>query len=323
VRGVEDVEATARPGDPEVQIAFDRDRLASMNLDPAQASRLVRNAVQGEAATQFSDLDRKLDVRVRATEAERSQVAQLADLEVGKNAGQPVRLGAVANVLVERGPSEIRRIGQQRAALVTANLKGRDLGSAAKEIRAKLEALAVPSGAKVVLAGQNREMAESTSSLRFAILLAMFLVYLVMASQFESLLHPFVLMFSIPLAVVGVALALGLTGTSISVMVLIGMVILAGIVVKNAIVLVDYANRLRKEGRSKIDALVEAGSVRMRPIIMTTLTTVLGLLPMALGIGEGVEVRAPLAITLIGGLVVSTLLTLVVIPVVYVTFDRS
>jgi HAE1 family hydrophobic/amphiphilic exporter-1 len=297
--------------------------MASLNLDPAQASRLVRNAVQGEAATQFSDLDRKLDVRVRATEAERSQVAQLADLEVGKNDGQPVRLGAVANVLVERGPSEIRRIGQQRAALVTANLKGRDLGSAAKEIRTKLEALAVPSGAKVVLAGQNREMAESTSSLQFAILLAMFLVYLVMASQFESLLHPFVLMFSIPLAVVGVALALGLTGTSISVMVLIGMVILAGIVVKNAIVLVDYANRLRKEGRSKIDALVEAGSVRMRPIIMTTLTTVLGLLPMALGIGEGVEVRAPLAITLIGGLVVSTLLTLVVIPVVYVTFDRS
>jgi HAE1 family hydrophobic/amphiphilic exporter-1 len=226
-------------------------------------------------------------------------------------------------VLVERGPSEIRRIGQQRAALVSANLKGRDLGSAAKEIRQKLDAMGVPPGARVVLAGQNREMAESTGSLRFAILLAIFLVYLVMASQFESLLHPFVLMFSIPLAVVGVALALGVTGTSISVMVLIGMVILAGIVVKNAIVLVDYANRLRKEGRSKIDALVEAGSVRMRPIIMTTLTTVLGLLPMAIGVGEGVEVRAPLAITLIGGLVVSTLLTLVVIPVVYVTFDRS
>jgi HAE1 family hydrophobic/amphiphilic exporter-1 len=323
VKGVQDVEASARPGDPEVQIAFDRDRLASLNLDPAAASRLVRNAVQGEAATQFSDLDRKLDVRVRATEAERSQVAQLADLEVGKNEGQPVRLGAVANVLVERGPSEIRRIGQQRAAVVTANLKGRDLGSAAKEIRQQLDVMGVPPGAKVVLAGQNRELAESTGSLQFAILLAMFLVYLVMASQFESLLHPFVLMFSIPLAVVGVALALGVTGTSISVMVLIGMVILAGIVVKNAIILVDYANRLRKEGRNKIDALVEAGSRRMRPIIMTTLTTVLGLLPMAIGIGEGVEVRAPLAITLIGGLVVSTLLTLVVIPVVYITFDRS
>ncbi len=323
VRGIQDVEASARPGDPEVQIAFDRDRLASLNLDPAQASRLVRNAVQGETATQFSDLDRKLDVRVRATEAERSQVAQLADLEIGRNAGQPVRLGAVANVLVERGPSEIRRIGQQRAAVVTANLKGRDLGSAAKEIRAQLGAMNVPLPSRVALAGQNRELAESTGSLQFAILLAMFLVYLVMASQFESLLHPFVLMFSIPLAVVGVAIALGVTGTSISVMVLIGMVILAGIVVKNAIVLVDYANRLRKDGMNKIDALVEAGSVRMRPIIMTTLTTVLGLLPMALGFGEGVEVRAPLAITLIGGLVVSTLLTLVVIPVVYVTFDRS
>jgi HAE1 family hydrophobic/amphiphilic exporter-1 len=323
VRGVTDVEATARPGDPEVQIAFDRDRLASYHLDPAGASELVRNAVEGEAATQFSDLDRKLDVRVRANADERSQVAQLADLEVGTNEGNPVRLAAVARVDVARGPSEIRRIGQQRAALVTANLKGRDLGSAAAEIKQLLAGMSTQGGARVQLAGQDRELAESTNSLRFALVLALFLVYLVMASQFESLLHPFVLMFSIPLAIVGVALALGLTGTSISVMVLIGLVILAGIVVKNAIVLVDYANRLRREGKGKIDALVEAGSVRMRPIIMTTATAVLGFVPMAIGTGEGAEVRAPLAITLIGGLVVSTLLTLVVIPVVYVTFDRS
>jgi HAE1 family hydrophobic/amphiphilic exporter-1 len=323
VRGVTDVEATARPGDPEVQIAFDRDRLASYHLDPAGASELVRNAVEGEAATQFSDLDRKLDVRVRASEDQRSQVAQLADLEIGTNGGNPVRLGAVARVDVSRGPSEIRRIGQQRAALVTANLKGRDLGSAAKEIKELLAGMSLPSGSRVVVAGQDREMAESSNSLKFALVLALFLVYLVMASQFESLLHPFVLMFSIPLAIVGVALALGITGTSISVMVLIGLVILAGIVVKNAIVLVDYANRLRRQGVPKLDALVEAGSVRMRPILMTTATAVLGFVPMAIGTGEGAEVRAPLAITLIGGLVVSTLLTLVVIPVVYVVFDRS
>ncbi len=323
VRGLTDVEASIRPGDPEVQITFDRDRLATLQLDPAQASRMVRNAVQGEAATQFSDVDRKLDVRVRATEGERSQVAQLANLEIGRNQGQPVLLGAVANVAVERGPSEIRRIAQQRAAVVSANLEGRDLGSAAKDIETRLEALDLPPGVRVNLAGQNRELAESSNSLRFALLLAVFLVYLVMASQFESLLHPFVVMFAIPLGIVGVVAALFVTGTSISVMVLIGLVILAGIVGNNAIVLVDCANQLRREGMKKMDALVEAGRIRLRPILMTMLTTVLGTLPMALAFGEGAEVRSPLAITLIGGLMLSTILTLFVIPVVYATFDRS
>jgi HAE1 family hydrophobic/amphiphilic exporter-1 len=323
VRGLEDVESSARPGDPEVQITFDRDRLASYELDPASASRLVRNAVQGEAATQFNDFDRKLDVRVRATQGERSQVAQLANLEVGRNGGRPVFLGAVADVAVERGPSEIRRIGQQRAAVVTANLEGRDLGSAARDIEASLSALDLPGDVRVSLAGQNRELAESSASLRFALLLAVFLVYLVMASQFESLLHPFVVMFSIPLAVVGVVAALVVTATPVSVMVLIGLVILAGIVVNNAIVLVDCADHLRRGGLPKTEALVEAGRVRMRPILMTMLTTVLGTLPMAFAVGEGAEVRAPLAITLIGGLALSTLLTLVVIPAVYVVFDRS
>ena len=323
VRGLEDVTPSIRPGDPEVQVEFDRDRLAAMNLDPAQASRLVRNAVQGEAATQFNDLDRKLDVRVRASEGERSQVAQLANLEVGRNGGTPVLLGSVADVSVERGPSEIRRIGQQRAAVVAANLRGRDLGSASRDIEARLAAIELPPGTRAILAGQRSEMAESMGSLQFALLLAVFLVYLVMASQFESLKHPFVIMFSIPMAIVGVILALAVTGTSISIMVLIGCVILAGIVVNNAIVLVDCVNQLRKEGRAKLEALVEAGVVRMRPILMTTLSSVLGLVPLAVGFGEGAEVRAPLAITLIGGLTISTLLTLVVIPVVYAFVDRS
>ncbi len=323
VRGVEDVESSMRMGDPEVQIAFDRDRLAAMNLDPASASRLVRNAVQGEAATQFSDLDRKLDVRVRASEAERSMVTDLANLEVGRSQGRSVPLGAVAAVSVARGPAEIRRISQQRAAVVSANLEGRDLASAARDIQGAIDGMDVPPGARVALAGQNRELGESFGSLRFALLLAVFLVYLVMASQFESLLHPFVIMFTLPMAVAGVVLTLVLTGTSVSVMVLIGLVVLAGIVVNNGIVLIDYTKQLRARGVSKLEALVEAGRVRLRPIMMTTLTTVLGLLPMALGFGEGAEVRAPLALTLIGGLTTATLLTLVVLPVVYVTLDRK
>ena len=322
VRGIEDLESSMRLGDPEVQIAFDRDRLALMNLDPASASRLVRNAVQGEAATQYSDLDRKLDVRVRASENERSVVAELANLEVGRSQGRPVPLGAVAAVSVARGPAEIRRIAQQRAAVVSANLSGRDLASASRDIEAALALLDVPPSARVTLAGQNRELTESFGSLRFALLLAVFLVYLVMASQFESLLHPFVIMFTLPMAIVGVVLTLFVTGTSVNVMVLIGLVVLAGIVVNNGIVLIDYTKQLRGQGVAKVEALVEAGTVRLRPILMTTLTTVLGLLPMAVGFGEGAEMRAPLALTLIGGLTTGTLLTLIVLPVVYATVDR-
>ena len=205
---------------------------------------------------------------------------------------------------------------------MSANLKGRDLSSAAEDIEASLATLQVPPGSKVSLAGQNRELGESFGSLRFAILLAVFLVYLVMASQFESLLHPFVIMFTLPMALVGVVATLLITGTTVSVMVLIGMVVMAGIVVNNGIVLIDYTKRLRARGLSKVEALVEAGQVRMRPILMTTLTTVLGLVPMAIGVGEGAALRAPLAITLIGGMISSTILTLVVLPVVYATLDR-
>ncbi len=323
VPGLEDVQSSARGGEPEVQIQFDRDRLSAMHLEPESASRLVRNAVQGEAATQFSDLDRKLDVRVRADEGQRDQIARLANLEVGRNNGQPVSLGAVAAVTVARGPGEIRRIAQQRAAVVTANLAGRDLGSAARDIQVALGGLDLPEGARAVLAGQNQELQQSFGSLRFALILAVFLVYLVMASQFESLLHPFIIMFTLPMAVIGVVATLALTRTPVSVMVLIGFIILAGIVVSNGIVLVAYTNQLRHLGRSKLEALVEAGQVRMRPILLTALATILGLVPMALGFGEGAEIRAPLALTLIGGLSCATVLTLIVLPVMYAVLDRS
>ena len=174
-----------------------------------------------------------------------------------------------------------------------------------------------------MLAGQNQELQQSFGSLRFALILAVFLVYLVMASQFESLLHPFIIMFTLPMAVIGVVVTLAVTRTPVSVMVLIGFIILAGIVVSNGIVLVAYTNQLRHLGRSKLEALIEAGQVRMRPILLTALATILGLVPMALGFGEGAEIRAPLALTLIGGLSCATVLTLVVLPVMYAVLDRT
>jgi HAE1 family hydrophobic/amphiphilic exporter-1 len=181
----------------------------------------------------------------------------------------------------------------------------------------------MPTGLVARLAGQNEEMAVSFRSLQLALLLAVFLVYLVMASQFESLLHPFVIMFTIPLALIGAVFALWITGSTLSVVVFIGLILLAGIVVNNAIVLIDFINQLRERGMEKLEAIVEAGRSRLRPIMMTTLTTVLGLLPLALGLGEGAEVRAPMAITVIGGLTVSTMLTLLVIPVMYAVMDRK
>ena len=220
------------------------------------------------------------------------------------------------------GPAEIRRADGTRVASITANLADRDLGSVTADIRRALEGMSWPSGYDWRLGGQEEEMATSFTSMRLAFGLAVFMVYLVMASQFESLLHPFVIMFSVPFAVIGVLTTMWLFGVTISVVSLIGFILLAGIAVNGAIVLVDYANQLRRQGLGKLEALAQAGRVRMRPILMTSLTTIFGLLPMALGLGEGAELRTPMALTVIGGMITSTLLTLLVVPAVYAILDR-
>jgi HAE1 family hydrophobic/amphiphilic exporter-1 len=207
--------------------------------------------------------------------------------------------------------------------VVSANLKGMDLGSVSQEIRERLFDLELPPGYRIDLGGQNREMQTSFESLRFALLLAVFLVYIVMAAQFESLMHPFVILFSIPLGLIAVVYILYALQIPLSVVVLIGTIMLAGIMVNDAIVLVDYINVLRRRGAGREEAIVQAGMVRLRPILMTTLTTILGLMPMALGLGEGAEIRVPMAMTVIAGLTGSTVLTLAVIPVVYSLVDRK
>ncbi|OGG46626.1 MAG: hypothetical protein A3F84_02940 [Candidatus Handelsmanbacteria bacterium RIFCSPLOWO2_12_FULL_64_10] len=324
IAGLTDVKSSAEGGNPEVQITFNRKKVASMGTTISAIATLLRNKIQGEVATEFMQKDRRIDVLVRASEGERTGVESIRRLSVSPpNASTQVPLASVADVRVEPGPAEIRRIDQQRVALVTANLVGRDLGSAVEDIRRTVAQVPLPADFSITVGGQSEEMATSFESMRFAIILAIFLVYLVMASQFESLLHPLVIMFSIPFGLVGVALALMLTGGTVSVMVLIGLIMLAGIVVKNAILLIDYTNHARRQGVPKEEAVVQAGQVRLRPILMTTGATVLGLLPMALGLGEGSELRQPMAITVIGGLTISTMLTLVLIPVIYVMLDRK
>ncbi len=324
IAGLTDVKSSAEGGNPEVQITFNRKKVASMGTTISAIATLLRNKIQGEVATEFMQKDRRIDVLVRASEGERTGVESIRRLSVSPpNASTQVPLASVADVRVEPGPAEIRRIDQQRVALVTANLVGRDLGSAVEDIRGAVAQVPLPADFSITVGGQSEEMATSFESMRFAIILAIFLVYLVMASQFESLLHPLVIMFSIPFGLVGVALALLLTGGTVSVMVLIGLIMLAGIVVKNAILLIDYTNHARRQGVPKEEAVVQAGQVRLRPILMTTGATVLGLLPMALGLGEGAELRQPMAVTVIGGLTISTMLTLVLIPVIYVMLDRK
>ncbi len=318
-----DLKTTIEAGNPEIQILFDQERAASLGLSVRDiADRVVAN-VRGELATRYTWRDRKIDVLVRSVDSRKASIGEIRSLIVNPASERPVTLDAVADIRVARGPAEIRRVDQERVAIITANLSYGDLGAAVAEANAAINSIALPNGITAMVSGQNEEMQDSFRSMQFALALAVFLVYLVMASQFESLVHPFVILFTIPLALVGAVLALFITGTTVNVVAFIGVIMLAGIVVNNAIVLVDLINQLQAQGMEKMAAIIEAGTARLRPILMTTLTTALGLLPMAVGLGEGAEVRTPMAITVIGGLLVSTLLTLVVIPVVYSLLDRK
>jgi HAE1 family hydrophobic/amphiphilic exporter-1 len=323
IPGLKDVRSNLQTGNPEVQIVYDRDRLAYYGLNINDVAAIVRNKVQGVVSTEFREADRRIDIRVKVNEEDKAGVDELGRLVVNPNQPVPIPLAAVADIRIKEGPSEIRRIEQQRAALITANVSGLDLKSASERIYATLQDMDFPGDFTFAVTGQNAEMQTSINSLMLALALAVFLIYVVMASQFESLLHPFVIMFSIPMALIGVVATLFVLQIPLSVVVFIGIILLAGIVVNNAIVLVDYINHLRREGMEKLEAIVKAGSVRLRPILMTTLTTVLGLLPMAFGLGEGAEIRTPMAITVIAGLISSTVLTLIVIPTMYAVMDRS
>ncbi len=323
VPGLTDVKASMEGGNPEVQILFDRRRLANLGLNLGTVTEIVQNKVQGNVATELTRRDRKIDIRVWAEDETRLSLDAIRRLVVNPEGAVPVPLSAVAEVRVAQGPSEIRRINQQRVAIVSAGLTGRSLGDVAEDIQGIIDGFMLPIDFIVGIKGQNEEMQVAFTSLQFAILLSIFLVYLVMASQFESLLHPFVIMFTFPFSIIGVVATLVLTGQTISVVVLIGVIMLTGIVVNNAIVLVDYINQLRRSGNELQDAIVEAARTRLWPIMMTTATTVLGLLPMAIGVGEGAELRAPMAITVIGGLIAGTVVTLVLVPLIYMTIESA
>ena len=319
-----DVEPTLRSGAPEVQITYDRQQIIRHGLNLSTVANQVRDMVKGAEATRFNRRDRRVPIVVRLAESDREQVADVGKLTINPGGDTPIPLNSIAKLTVGEGPSEIRRIDGKRVALVQANIGGGSLGAAVETAESALrQGIDWPAYMNFFITGQNEEWERSRTSLYLALGLSLFLVYVIMASQFESLVQPFIIMFTIPMAFVGTVLGLKWLGINLSVVVFLGMIMLAGIVVNNAIVLVDYANTLRGRGLALKEAIVQAGCIRLRPILMTTATTVLGLLPMALGLGDGAEIRTPMAIAVICGLLTSTFLTLMVIPTVYYLFGLA
>lgn len=318
-----DVETTLKPGAPEIQVLYDRDQIVRFGMNLSDVANQVRSMVKGQEATQFNLKDRRIPIVVRLDQTDRERLADIKQLTINPGGIHPVPLESVAELQIGEGPSEIRRIDSRRVALIQANMNHASMGRAVEEIEQILaNEIAWPAGTSWYIAGQNEEWERSRGSLFLALGLSIFLVYVIMAAQFESLVQPFIIMFTIPLAFIGTILGLKLLGLSLSIVVFLGMIMLAGIVVNNAIVLVDYINTLQGRGLSLVEAIITAGKVRLRPILMTTATTVLGLLPMALGLGEGAEIRTPMAVSVIFGLVSSTILTLVIIPTIYYLIYR-
>lgn len=313
-------------GNPEIQLYFDQEKVSSLGLNVTQVANNVVNKVLGKVETTVHWQDQKMDLRVRTIASQRDSVEDIKNLIINPQNQSPLRLMDVAEVRIAEGPGSILRRNQDRTVVVSADINQVALGDAVVEIEEIVAAADIHPLVFVKITGQNEDLESSNQSMIFALSLAVFLVYMILASQFESFIHPFVILFSVPLALIGAIWALYLTGTSISVVVFIGLIMLAGIVVNNAIVLIDIIKQMVEKGHSVTDAIIEAGQSRLRPIIMTTMTTVLGLLPMAITLtnaSAGAEIRAPMAITVIGGLLVSTFLTLIVIPVMFSLFTRE
>ena len=322
VPGAVDVQVSREDNLPELRVHIDREKAGTLGINVAQISNTINTCINGTVASLFTDPinGNQYNILVRLSEDYRSQINDLQNIVLTTSEGKQVLLGNIAKVERANSPVQIDRKYQQRLVEVTANVSGRDLGSVANDIRTRMVNVNIPPGFEVVLGGNVEQQQKAFRDLLLAFSLAILLVYVVMASQFQSLLDPFIIMFTVPLGIVGVFWMLFLTGTTLSVTSFQGVIVMVGIVVSNGILLVDYTNRLRTRGIPLNEAVVRAGRTRLKPILMTSLATVLGLIPMALGIG-GESTQAPLAIAVIGGLTVSTTLTLFFVPALYTVFE--
>ncbi|HPB59770.1 MAG TPA: efflux RND transporter permease subunit [Candidatus Saccharicenans sp.] len=323
VKGVTDVSISRIEGTPEQRFVIDRQKASEMKLSVNQIGNFISTILSGSQASQFREGGREYRILVKVKDSERMDVNDLLDLTITNSDGEQVSLRNVIEVQSGRGPQQIERRDRERIINVSGEIADRDLGSVIKDAQQAFRTIPRPANFSINFTGDYEEQQKANRELMISLILALFMVYMVMAMLYESLRDPLIVMFSVPLAVVGVALILFLTGTSINVQAYIGMIMLGGIIVNNAILLVDYTNLLRRrDGFEMMEAIKEAGRRRLRPILMTALTTILGMLPLALGIGEGSEIQTPMARVVIGGLISSTFITLLVIPVVYSLFEQ-
>lgn len=320
--GLVDINSTYDPGKPEINVLIDRDRAADLGVSVEDLGNAIRTLIGGEEVTQFQEAGESYDVRVRLAEVDRDRPDSILSLPVRTKTGAYIELRNLIHIEEKTGPVQIDRQDRMRQVTIMSNLRqDKPLGQALDDIRQVEAEVGLPTGVVSAFTGMGDIMAESFESMGFSMFLAIVLIYMVLAAQFESLIHPFTVMLSLPLSIVGALGLLLVTGRTLSIFSMIGMIMLMGLVTKNAILLVDYTNLLRARGFSKDDALMTAGPVRLRPIFMTAFSTIAGMVPVAIGLGSGAESRAPMGTAIVGGMLTSTFLTLLVIPVMYSVMD--
>jgi HAE1 family hydrophobic/amphiphilic exporter-1 len=320
--GVTDIKSTWENARPELQVIVDREKAASFGLTLGDVAAVLQTAIQGNVITKYSDNGTDYDVRLQLSEQDRNRTSDIGNLTLMTRTGKQVYLNQIADVISGNGPIEIDRKDRERLVTILGNLTGsRSLGDVTRDIKAGIAAMDLPSDIKVFYGGDNERMSDMFRDMMLALGMAILFVYMIMVSLFESYAHPFTIMFSLPVALVGGISALFLTGQALNIFSMIGIIMSMGLVTKNAILLVDYTNTLRSRGYKIVDAILEAGPTRLRPIIMTTATMVFGMLPLALGLGAGADLRQSMAIIVIGALISSTLLTLILVPVMYTYVD--
>jgi HAE1 family hydrophobic/amphiphilic exporter-1 len=323
VDGTREVSSSIDEMRPEMRIVVDREKASAYGLSAYTIASTAKMAIGGSTVTRYTTGSEEIDVRIMLAEEARDSVQEIGSISIMSPLGYSVPLNQVANIDNVTTPNTITRSNQVRESTVSGDIFGRDLNSVVTDIQGAIdENVVLPEGYDIVFGGTAEQMADTFADLSLVVLLAIALVYMILASQFESFLYPFIIMFTLPFTIVGVIWSLLITNQTLNVVSFIGIVMLVGIVVNNAIVLIDYVNRLKATGLESGEAIVSAAAARLRPIVMTTLTTILSMIPLALGIGDGGEMFAPLAVAIIGGLGVSTIITLVLIPVIYAIFDQ-
>ena len=324
VPGIVDVNTTYNPHKPEVSVNPKRDRIADLGVNVDKLGRAVRALIGGQEVTTFEEGGETFDVRVRLSESQRNRAAAIRSLPVRAGSGELVELHNLVEVEEGVGPVQIDRQDRQRQITIMGNLaEDKPLGAAIQDVNSIQQEVGLPEGITTAYTGAGDMMAESFASINFSLFLAIVLIYMILASQFESLVHPLTIMLSLPLSIGGALGGLWLTGRTLNIFSMIGMIMLMGLVTKNAILLVDYTNLLRREhGLDRDEALLKAGPVRLRPILMTAFSTIAGMIPIAIGLGAGSETRAPMGTCVVGGMITSTMLTLIVVPVMYSLMDQ-